>query len=241
MQIKTPGSQSIRAFTRALRSFLEEEVSSAALGQWQKHLLSEGLWEYGTYVRQVKKLDRTHWAALRESLSQGQIESKLWLYQVLGDVLPQGSYHFSVGGGWTGVTSLLGLWSIPERIQDMTSFDIDPQCADIAMSVNEPYSWNGKFRAEVRDLNNFKYSPHQPSILINTICEHQENFRSWFENIPSGQFVVLQNNNFLAGRDHVNCVQSLLEFEQQAPLATTLFSGELDLFDYKRFMLIGIK
>ena len=241
MQDRTLSSQSIRAFTRALQSFLDGPCTTTALGHWQKHLLSEGLWEFGVYVRQIKKLEPALWKNVQESLSQGQVESKLWLYQVLRDVLPPGSYSLHVGGGWTGTTALLGLWLLPDLIRECVSFDIDPSCEHVARSLNEPYSWNGRFRAETLDLKNFQFAPHQAQILLNTVCEHQNDFQSWYAQVPQGQFLVLQNNDFFGGRDHVNCVKSLQDFERQAPLSTVLFAGELSLFDYKRFMLVGVK
>ncbi len=224
-----------------MQSFLEGSCSTQALGHWQKHLLSEGLWEYGTYARQVKKLDARHWKSVQESLSQGQIESKIWLFEVLKDVLPQGQYSLQVGGGWTGMTALMSFWLMPHLVKDCCSFDIDPECAEIANSLNEPYSWNGMLDVKTMDLHAAAFAPHQPHIIINTVCEHLTNFKGWFEAIPSGQFVVLQNNDFYEGRDHVNCVADLHAFEQQAPLSTILFSGELELFGYKRFMQIGVK
>jgi hypothetical protein len=232
--------QTVRAFLRALQSFVEHQNSDTALGHWQKYLLSEGRWEFGTYVRQIKKIDSQHIPAIVSSLSQGQIESKLWLYSVLKDVLPQDKYDFHFAGGWTGLTALVGLWLFPELFKNCESFDIDPRCADVAKFLNEPYSWNGLFSATTLDLKQFSYQPQKPQILVNTICEHID-FANWYQQVPAGQFLVLQSNNLKGAEGHISCVDSLQEFMGMAPLKDLLFAGELELFDYTRFMLIGAK
>ena len=232
--------QTVRAFLRSLQGFVDSQSPATAFGHWQKYLLSEGRWQFGTYVRQVKKINREQLSTIGSSLSQGQIESKLWLYSVLKDVLPAGKYDFHFAGGWTGLTALMGFWLMPQAFDRGTSFDIDAQCADIARHLNEPFSWNGQFFARTDDVNNFRYSPQSNQILVNTICEHL-NFKEWFESVPDGQFLILQSNNQHGAEGHVSCVESLQDFMQIAPLQTQLFAGELDLFDYKRFMLIGMK
>ena len=51
--------------------------------------------------------------------------------------------------------------------------------------------------------------------------------------------MVLQSNDYFSCDEHVNCVTTLQAFEQQAPLSETLFSGQLKLKKYTRFMQIG--
>jgi len=240
MQHTPLNSQTVRSFLRALQGFVEHQNPGSALGHWQKYLLSEGRWEFGTYVRQVKKIDAAHLETVNSSLSQGQVESKLWLYSVLKDVLPADKYDFHFAGGWTGLTSLVGLWLIPELFGSCESFDLDPRCENIARFLNEPYSWNGNFSAKTFDVVDFPYKPHSRQILINTICEHID-FKNWFQQVPDGQFLVLQSNNLNGAEGHISCAESLQDFMQQAPFSELLYAGEFKLFDYTRFMLIGMK
>jgi hypothetical protein len=79
------------------------------------------------------------------------------------------------------------------------------------------------------------------SIVINTICEHLPFFAAWWDRIPKGQFLVLQNNNYYLCPDHVNALESLIEMKKQAPMSKVLFEGALPLLKWKRFMLIGSK
>ena len=80
-----------------------------------------------------------------------------------------------------------------------------------------------------------------PDTIINTSCEHIVNFIEWYSKIPTGKLVVLQNNNFFEVNEHVNCVNDLVDFADQAPLSKLLYEGELKLPKYKRFMRIGYK
>jgi hypothetical protein len=80
-----------------------------------------------------------------------------------------------------------------------------------------------------------------PDTIINTSCEHIENFAEWYAKIPDGKLVILQSNNFFDVQEHVNCVKDITEFSNMAPMSNTLYAGDLDLPKYKRFMLIGYK
>ena len=80
-----------------------------------------------------------------------------------------------------------------------------------------------------------------PNTIINTSCEHIENFAEWYDLIPDGKLVVLQGNNFFEVEEHVNCSTSISQFSRSCPMKETLFEGELFLSDYTRFMKIGYK
>ena len=55
------------------------------------------------------------------------------------------------------------------------------------------------------------------------------------------KIVILQTNDYFEISDHVNCSHNLEEFELATPMGKCLYSGEIDLGKYKRFMRIGIK
>lgn len=77
------------------------------------------------------------------------------------------------------------------------------------------------------------------NLLINTSCEHMDN--TWFENLPDGQFVVLQTNDYFSNPQHVNCCRDIEAVKEKYPMSEVLYAGELDTYLYNRFMLIGIK
>ena len=80
-----------------------------------------------------------------------------------------------------------------------------------------------------------------PDTIINTSCEHIENFTKWFNAIPKDKLVALQTNNYFDLPEHINCVKDINQFKQQAPLSNIIYEGELELEKYTRFMLIGYK
>jgi hypothetical protein len=188
-----------------------------------------------------------------DAYSLGQVKSKLWLI----DHLPQDLGLVFICAGWYGTLANLMFSKCPEKFTKIRSFDIDPECAKIAEIINKPYvidEW--KFKASTLNILDMKYplryqtlkSNNEPSELkelpktiINTSCEHIVNFNTWYENIPSGRIVVLQTNNYFDINDHVNCVESLEEFESKTPMSKVIYSGELDLINYTRYMRIGIK
>jgi hypothetical protein len=63
----------------------------------------------------------------------------------------------------------------------------------------------------------------------------------WFYNLPDGQFVVLQTNNYFENEQHTNCVSSVDEALAKYKFSEVYFSGELDTQLYNRFMIIGKK
>jgi hypothetical protein len=51
--------------------------------------------------------------------------------------------------------------------------------------------------------------------------------------------VILQSNNYLKGNGHINCVHSEEEFVKQTGLSNIIYSGELKMSMYTRYMVIG--
>ena len=88
------------------------------------------------------------------------------------------------------------------------------------------------------DIENCKDAP---STIINTSCEHIPNFDEWYAKIPAGKLICLQSNDYVALEEHVNCVKDSLHFAEMAPLSKVLFTGELPLDKYTRYMRIGIR
>jgi hypothetical protein len=146
------------------------------------------------------------------------------------------------------------------KVDKIRSFDIDSATVDIAETFNKPWftdQW--RFKALVENIHNINYSSHTwsywsnannrmsypitdvPNTIINTSCEHIENFKSWYDKIPAGRLLVLQTNNYFEIKDHINCSTTLEEFTTNSPMTEVLYQGELQLPKYTRFMQIGIK
>ena len=153
-------------------------------------------------------------------------------------------------------------------VDKIRSFDIDESCWEIAEDFNRVWvdkKW--QFKASALNIHSFNWTDSpapsdgtignfyyntiasnkivkmkdRPDTFINTSCEHIENFTNWFNLIPLNKLVALQSNNYFEIEDHVNCVNSLDKFKQQASLSNIIYEGELELEKYTRYMLIGYK
>jgi hypothetical protein len=193
-----------------------------------------------------------------DCFSRGQLESKLWLVEELQKTKVNLGTVFLCAGWYATLATMLFESSI--NIDKVRSFDIDESCVDVAEVFNKPWFKNEwQFKSLTQDIMDINYNEHTwqywsnannrmsypitdiPDTIINTSCEHIENFSKWYDLIPDGKLVILQSNNFFEVKEHVNCVGSIEEFAVKAPMQNILYSGELKLPKYKRYMLIGFK
>jgi len=170
-------------------------------------------------------------------------------------------------GGWFGSLANM-IFTSNVQVDKIRSFDIDPSCLEIAEAMNRDYVIdNWKFKAVTEDMYNINYTGHTyntprctspfaydstlvechdvPNTIINTSSEHIEDFDAWYNSIPDGKLVILQNNNYFDIEDHISCVKDIEEFREQCPINNLLYGGTIELNEmeggYNRFMLIGIK
>ena len=192
-------------------------------------------------------------AALADAFSVGQIRSKEWLIEHLPDNL--GTVF--ICAGWYGTLASFMFERARTKFDKIRSFDIDETCASIADNMNRSYVIDGwQFKASTLDILEMDYPTthttfrsdgstleltEMPDTIINTSCEHIENFSLWYERIPKGTTVILQSNNYFELPEHVNCVTDLDDFARMSPMTTVLYQGELELPKYTRYMRIGIK
>jgi len=173
-----------------------------------------------------------------------QISGKRWLVNTLAEHLPGDTQKILLLGGWYAVLASLMLDHPAYDDISVTSLDVDPSCEQIARSVNRHQLQKNRFDAVTSDMHDFDYAGWtngEPAVIVNTSCEHIENFSDWFSSLPVGPLLVLQSNDYFSCDEHINCVNSLDEFKAQAPLREVYFSDGLKLKKYTRFMLIGRK
>ncbi len=173
-----------------------------------------------------------------------QISGKRWLVETLAAHVDNNIEKILLLGGWYGVLASLLLDHPTFAHTHVSSLDIDPSCEAVANSLNQSRVVQGQFDALTADMFDFDsraWEQAEKAIIVNTSCEHIAAFDEWFDSIPAGTQLVLQSNDYFSCDEHVNCVDSLQDFEQQAPLNELRFSGGLELKKYTRFMLIGTK
>ena len=198
----------------------------------------------------------------RDLYSVGQLESKVWLIEELETLNLNLGTVFLCGGWYASLANIMFMSQL--QFDKIRSFDIDPLCADIAETLNREYvlkDW--KFKAATEDIHNINYNRHtyntikssspyaydntlvelhdEPNTIINTSCEHIEDFDNWYCKIPAGKLVILQSNNYFELEEHINCVKDVEEFRDQCLMNNLLYGGTIELQKYNRFMLIGIK
>jgi hypothetical protein len=203
-----------------------------------------------TYIlNQISKVDNVE--LLADSISDSQIQSKQWIVEQIK--------NFNLGkificAGWFSTL----LFDTRLKFEKCISIDLDPICEQVSKILHKKLvidSW--KFQAVTDNIHNINYSGQHftisrsdsttvnmfinPDTIINTSCEHIENFDKWYALIPSDKLLILQTNNGFHIPDHVNCVSRLEEFEKQTPMSTVLYSGEREMSKFTRFMRIGIK
>lgn len=214
-----------------------------------------------------KMINRFEGQALTDAFSRGQLRSKTWLVDIVNALEVDLGDTIYVCAGWYGVLSAL----LFERTDAKTiySFDIDPSTDNPADTLNKEYIMdNMRFKSFVYDVRELKYSAqtlpvnhyrykdatefektetmHEvgaPTCVINTSCEHIENFDEWFGDIPKGTLVIMQNNNFVEHDDLtvVNTIDCEHAWVEKLNLSEVIYKGTLELDKYDRYMVIGRK
>ena len=219
-----------------------------------RHALWRVLEKYtnSKFVKPLKSLDDID----LDCFSRGQIASKKWLIEELKKVDKSLGTVFLCAGWYATVVPMIEEANI--EFDKIRSFDIDTDVWKIAEVFNKDLvldDW--KFKASTQDIHDINYNVHKyettksngdietlkdsPDTIINTSCEHIENFDSWYAKLPTGKLVILQSNNYFDISEHVNCVQDISQFEQMTPMQEVYFTGELKLEKYTRYMRIGIR
>jgi hypothetical protein len=166
---------------------------------------------------------------------QGQLKSKEWLITNLRKNVNK-VVSIDIHGGWVGVLASM-LFQSDICVTTIRSIDIDPLCEPIATMMNKKEEMTGMFRAVTADMCEIR---SDADVVINTSCEHitQDQYDLWLSGIPHNSLLVLQSNNYNIP-EHVRTAKDLTEFTQQCQLENVLWTGELELPLYKRFMVIG--
>jgi hypothetical protein len=183
-------------------------------------------------IRNSKNPQRT-----LESFWKGQIRSKVWLIDNLRKHVNQ-VVSIDIHGGWNGVLASM-LFQSDVFVTNIRNIDIDPECEQVANTVNKIEEMVGKFKHITADMCCIR---SDADVIINTSCEHitQEQYDLWLSGMPQNSLLVLQSNNYIID-EHVRPHANLEEFVNTCGLEKILFSGELVLPLYTRYMIIGKK
>jgi len=143
-----------------------------------------------------------------------------------------------IHGGWNGVLASL-IFNSKVNVSHITSVDVDPECQQIASTINKRQEMSGAFTAVTADMCDYKY---EADIVINTSCEHitQEQYEQWLNNVPDNATIILQSNNYDELDEHIRCAKGINHFTTQSQIKP-FFRGTFPQQKYERYMIIGKK
>ena len=177
------------------------------------------------------------------SINDNQEKSKNWLVEKSIEYFTFfDKPKMCIAAGWYG--------SLADKLKahidnGILSFDKDPQCKTIGRKLYKDVTFA---TAEIEYFNFKTYD-----IVICTSCEHLEQkvIDDMFKTIKKGTLVILQSNNYIQMKDHINCHNNVVDFEKTLKepdengrpikLDKILYSGTLKLDKYDRYMVVGIR
>ena len=173
-----------------------------------------------------------------DALSRFQIRSKLTAYRILKEADAELN-NIWIMGGWIGILPMM----IVDNGLDythITSYDLDDTANKVARNLIDPRH----FTSVYRDIYTLDYTNFSGTV-VNTICEHLNDFKRWQKPIPYGTLMLLQSNNMYGIDDHCNCVGSIDEFVDQIECREVIHaetSTYSDLGDrYERYTALVLK
>jgi hypothetical protein len=215
----------------------------------ERYKQTQFIWAFKEFFVNDLKIDK-------DCFSRGQLQSKLWVVKELKKLNIDLGTVFLCAGWYATLATMIFENNI--KVTKIRSFDIDKTTVDIAEVFNKPWVKNDwAFKSSTQDILEIDYNRHSynvkrsdntvceltdsPDTIINTSCEHIDNFEEWYNKIPVGKLIILQANDYHEVEEHVNTYNTLEEFSTSAPMTEVLYEGELELTKYTRFMKIGRK
>jgi len=180
------------------------------------------------------------------SFSHGQIQSKLWLCDLLEPHVPDNS-PVVIHGAWYNVLGFMLMTRNPNKYQSITGIDIDPSVRDIANNICQAWMIHptATMNNVTQDSNLFNHNGY--TTVINCSVEHMESTQ-WFDNIPEGTTVCLQSSNVNDPGEVWKITNPNTTFDmfiEKYPLSKYYFSGKKEIEyttgGYTRYMIIGLK
>lgn len=170
------------------------------------------------------------------SLNENQEKSKGWLVEKSKKYFDfYDNPSIVVAAGWFGhLANKLRKYTKGEIV----TFDKDPRCKKIGQRLYKDIIFTESF-VEDYDIKRF-------NIAVCTSCEHfEQKVLDNFLQRCKGKLVILQSNNYFSREgnlnEHINCSNSLEEFEKSLKLEKILYKGTLKLDKFDRYMVIGTK
>ena len=178
-----------------------------------------------TNDRQVK--------SIINSVNDNQEKSKNWLLSKIDKYIWLiDNPKICVAAGWYG--------HLADKLKHFTkekvlSFDKDPNTKFIGNKLYKDVWF------KVMSIEDFKFKKY--NVVICTSCEHLNRnvIDDMIDKCMPGTLIALQSNNYKEINDHINCSNSVDEFEKTLKLNEVFFKDTLKFDKYDRYMIIGVK
>lgn len=170
----------------------------------------------------IHALDENHW------------KGKQWLVDELTNYIYDDDAVVRIDAAWYGLTGYLLKKEFPSIKLKM--YDADPDVEHISENI-----FGNRVKISKAELLKSK----DVGVYINTSIEHidKSTVEVILHGLPRNALVALQSNNYEELDSHINCSTSIENFtiSVEKHFRKVLFTGELDLGDFTRYMIIGIK
>ena len=184
------------------------------------------------YDNQIQDLELFRIRDVGNGLAESHWRGKQWLVDELSEFLYNEDVH--IAAGWLGLTGYLLRKKFPNI--KITSSDIDPGCKIMGESLFDDIKF--KTLDTVLDIDQIINC----QVYINTSIEHikQEYVDLIFSSLRKGTLFAIQSNNYYSVVDHINCSDSLDDFESKTMCSEIFYKDKIEFKDYDRYMIIGI-
>lgn len=190
----------------------------------------------GDYVAQFYAHDYTPEMAsvLRDSLSRGQLSSKLMCTKLYRQALqysnlipPADKLRICFLGHWHGMLPRLfynsGLFDHADGIE------LDPFWVKFSNSLNHDWNWTSRV-GDATNTNLFNYN-----VIVNTSCEHMTS--EWIQTVNPDAILVLQSTDYIHPT-HINTVSSVGELCAQYGDRTPIVTDTSKYDVYSRYSVV---
>jgi hypothetical protein len=172
--------------------------------------------------------------------------SKLWMCGALKRLMRQENINkfntvYSLGSWYGNMALFMLIKQVP--FHTIIDVDLNPKYLAASKRLMPKLYKHGRLVSLVADANTIDYDVPAPSLVINCSTNNMRN-AGWLAHIPTGTWVAMQGRSN-EPQNRFNTVSSLAEFDQEYPLADTMFLNSIPMRDpddrYVRWMKIGIK
>ncbi len=174
--------------------------------------------------------DQIAYKTLRDSLSTGQIQSKLRIIKLCHELNIKSKKSVFIGH-WHGLLPLM----MKNEIFLETAIGIEKSAtwSEFSNSLNNSWHW----KSYCSDIHDYKIEI-DTDLVVNTSCEHMDN--RWLSGIPKGCYVILQSTDF-EHEEHANTHPNIDSFSSSLQGINIIVADTLDCKIYKRFTIFGQK